>query len=81
MSSQQQFSKNKKIKLSEKKIKIDLAEIFSGVLSKEMKGHTFRMAKRNFNRALDFNMVQPNVKIKTRRILNEFEEFLKVFEK
>lgn len=81
MSSQPQFSKNRKLKLSEKKLKMDLAEMFSGVFANEMQMHKFQLAKRNFNRALDFHRVQPRAKIKTRRILNEFEEFLKVFKK
>ncbi len=81
MSLQRQFSKNKKVKLSEKNLKIDLAEMFSVVLRKERKEKSFELAKINFNRALEFNIVQPRAKNKTRKILNEFEEFLKVFEK
>ena len=81
MSLQQQFSKNKKLKLSEKNLKIDLAEMFSVVLKKDMKKNTFNLAKLNFNRALEFNRVQPRTRKKTQKILNEFEEFLKVFEK
>lgn len=81
MSSLQQSSKNKKLKLSEKNLKLDLAEMFSGVLQREMKANTFRLARINFNRSLDFNFVNPRAKKKTQRILNEFEQFLKVFEK
>ncbi len=81
MSSQQRSLKSRKLKLSEKNLKLDLAEMFSGVLQKEMKTHTFRLAKINFNRVLEFNRVQPRAKKKTQRILNEFEQFLKVFEK
>ncbi len=81
MSLQQPFSRSRKLNLSEKKLKIDLAEMFSGVLRNDMKKNTFNLAKLNFNRALEFNRVNPRARIKTRRILNEFEEFLKVFDK
>ncbi len=81
MSLQPRFSRSKRIKLSEKKLKIDLAELFSGVLKNDLKKNTFNLAKLNFNRVLEFNRVNPRAKIKTQKILNEFEEFLKVFEK
>jgi len=81
MSLQPRSLKNRTLKLSEKNLKIDLAEMFSVVLKKEMKNNSFHLAKINFNRTLEFNRVQPRVKNKTRKILNEFEEFLKVFEK
>ncbi len=81
MSSQQPFSKNSKLKLSEKKLKIDLAEMFSGVLKNDMKTTSFNRVKHNFNKVLEFNIIHPRAKIKTQRIVTKFEEFLKVFEK
>ncbi len=81
MSLPQLSSKSKKLKFTEKNLKIDLAEMFSGVLKEERKKNSFDLARINFNRVLEFNSVRPRTRIKTQKILNQFEEFLRVFEK
>ncbi len=75
-----QFSKSKQNELTEKKIKLELGLIFSGILKNGDK-----KSKRQLN-MIRINMLRqlegkPVVRFKTKRIFNEFSSFLDEFEK